>query len=159
MEIRVKIKRAKRVLIKEIAEACGVLTATVSRVINNNGRFSSETKKKVLEAVERLGYKTNIVAKSLRTKRTKSIGIIVPDITNEYFSKIILTIQDFFFTKGYSVLVCNTNEDQEKEELYLKDLEAKWVDGLIFFFCMEDKGQIDSVRKKIPVIFVDRKAI
>jgi len=151
-----KIKRPNRVLIKEIAEVCGVSTATVSRVINNNGRFSDETRKKVLEAVGRLGYKTNIVAKSLRTKKTKSISIVVPDITNEFFAKIILTIQDFFFTKGYSVLVCNTNEDPGKEELHLKDLEAKWVDGLIYFFCMEDKGQIDAVRKKIPVVFVDR---
>jgi LacI family transcriptional regulator len=153
---KIKIKGTKSISIKEIAQICGVSTATVSRVLNDNGRFSNETKNKVLQTVEKLGYKTNNIAKSLRTKKTRSIGIIVPDITNEYFANIILAIQNFFFPQGYSVLVYNTNEDQGKEDLYLKDLEAKCVDGLIYFFCMEDRGQIDAIRKKIPVVFVDR---
>ncbi|MFK4996684.1 LacI family DNA-binding transcriptional regulator [Bacillus sp. N9] len=110
---------------KEIAELCNVSVATVSRVINQNGRFSKETEEKVRAVIKEYGYKTNMVAKSLRMRQSKSIGVIVPDIKNEFFSSIVLEIEHFFFSEGYSVFICNTNNEEEKEQEYLKSLDAK----------------------------------
>jgi len=143
--------------IKEIAKHAGVSSATVSRVFNNNGRFSEEIREKVLSVIEKYEYTPNIVAKSLRTKRSKSIGVIVPDISNEFFSQVILAIENYCFKKGYSVSVCNTNEDEKKEKLYLKDLETKGVDGLIYIAggTMDILSRIS--KKKIPMVFVDRR--
>jgi len=146
-----------KISIKDIAKQAGVSSATVSRVINNNGRFSEKTREKVLALIEEFEYSPNIVAKSLRTKRSQSIGVIVPDISNEFFSQVTLAIENYCFTKGYSVFVCNTNEDEEKEKLYLKDLEAKGVDGLIYI----SGGTLDILshisKRKIPIVCIDRK--
>lgn len=122
----------KKISMKEIAELAGVSVATVSRVINNNGRFSEDTRQKVLRVIDEYDYTLNGVAKSLRTKKTDTIGIIVPDISNEYFSRIVLAIERFCFSRGYTLLICNTDENVEKEERYLNELKSKNVDGLIY---------------------------
>jgi len=146
-----------KISIKDIAKWSGVSSATVSRVINNNGRFSEKTREKVSAVIEEFEYSPNIVAKSLRTKRSQSIGLIVPDISNEFFSQVALAIENYCFIKGCSVFVCNTNEDEEKEKLYLKGLEAKGVDGLIYI----SGGTLDIVnhisRRKIPMVCIDRR--
>ncbi len=145
----------KNVSIKDIARITGVSTATVSRVINDNGRFSEETRKKVLEAAQKFDYHTNAVARSLRTNKSKCIGVIVPDITNEFFAQITLAIENCCFPKGYSIFVCNTNEDEAKEKVYLKELEAKGVDGLI---CLSGRSDLplDANKRNIPVVCIDR---
>lgn len=145
----------RNVSIKDIAKIVGVSTATVSRVINDNGRFSEETRKKVLEALDKFDYHTNVVARSLRTQISNCIGVIVPDITNEFFAQITLAIENYCFPNGYSVFVCNTNEDEEKEKLYLKELEAKGVDGLICLSCRSNLP-IAATKRNIPVVCIDR---
>ncbi|SDZ50975.1 LacI family transcriptional regulator [Evansella caseinilytica] len=142
--------------IKEIAKLCNVSVATVSRVINQNGRFSKETEKKVLEAIEKFGYKTNMVAKSLRIQESKSIGVIVPDIKNEFFASIVLEIENYCFSEGYSVFICNTNKEEEKEKAYLKSLDAKGVDGLIYISGRETIS-LDALQREIPIVCIDRK--
>lgn len=141
--------------IKKIAEMAGVSTATVSRVLNDTGRFSEETRMKVLKLVEEYGYRTNIVAKSLRTNRSQTLGVIIPDITNEFFAQIVLAIENYCFPKGYSIFVCNTNENGEKEKQYLKSLEAKGVDGLIYLSGVAEFDE--GVLGKIPRVCIDRK--
>jgi LacI family transcriptional regulator len=142
--------------IKDIARITGVSTATVSRVINNNGRFSEETRQKVNAAIAKLGYRSNVVAKSLRTMRSLSIGVIVPDITNEFFSKIVLGIEKTCFPKGYSVYICNTSENKEAENKYLLDLEAKGVDGLVHL--SGGIGDPSRVFKRfMPMVCIDRE--
>lgn len=141
--------------IKDIAKFTGVSTSTVSRVINNNGRFSEETRKKVLDAIEKLGYRSNVLAKSLRTMKTFSIGVIVPDITNEFFSKLVLGIENYCYPQGYLVYICNTSEDHEKELKNVASLEARGVDGLI------DLGGgaseiVKNFTRNIPVVYIDR---
>lgn len=142
--------------IKDIAKYTGVSTSTVSRVINNNGRFSEETKIKVLDAIEKLGYRSNVLAKSLRTMKTYSIGVIVPDITNEFFSKLVLGIENYCYPHGYLVYICNTSEDYEKEIKNVESLEARGVDGLI-----DLSGIASDITKnfarKMPVVYIDRK--
>ena len=122
----------KSISIKEIAKMANVSVATVSRVINNNGRFSKETKEKVEALIKEYGYTTNIAAKSLRTSKSKTIGLIVPNIDNAWFSQLALAIEKQFFDNNYSVFICNTSQDEKKEVAYFKSLDSKMVDGIIF---------------------------
>jgi LacI family transcriptional regulator len=147
----------KNLSIKQIAEMSGVSVATVSRVINKNGRFSKETEEKVLKVIKDNNYKTNLVAKSLRVNQTNTIGVIVPDIKNEFFSSIVAEIEEYFFKKsGFTVFICNSNGEQEKELDYLASLDSKGVDGLIYISGKDDTLHT-SVRRDIPVVCIDRK--
>ena len=114
----------KSISIKEIAKMANVSVATVSRVINNNGRFSKETKEKVEALIKEYGYTTNVAAKSLRTSKSKTIGLIVPNIDNAWFSQLALAIEKHFFDNNYSVFICNTSQDEKKEIAYLKSLDS-----------------------------------
>lgn len=151
------MKSKKSISIKEIARLSGVSVATVSRVINSNGRFSEETRKKVMDIVNKFNYQTNMVAKSLRTSKSNIIGVIVPDITNEFFAGLVLAIESYCFPKGYSVFVCNTNEDDMKESAYFTDLASKGVDGLIYISGKSDKISKESDFSNTPIVCIDRK--
>lgn len=146
----------KSISIKEIAKLANVSVATVSRVINNNGRFSEETGKKVQAIIDKYGYTTNMAAKSLRMSKSKTIGIIVPNINNEWFSEVVLTIEKFFFERSYSVFICNTSQDDEKEISYFKSLDSKLVDGIICISGREDIP-INVIKRNIPIVCIDRK--
>lgn len=144
----------EKVTIKDIAELAGVSIATVSRVLNQNGRFSKETEKKVHDVINKFHYRTNIVAKSLRTNQSKTIGLIVPDITNEFFSQIVLAIEEFCYPRGYTVFVCNTNENEEKEAIQVRDLLAKGVDGIIHL----GGKTFTQNKQQIPMVCIDRSS-
>lgn len=146
----------KNISIKEIAKLANVSVATVSRVINNNGRFSEATKERVEKIIKEYGYTTNIAAKSLRTSKSKTIGLIVPHINNEWFSQLALEIENYFFDKNYSVFICNTSQDENKEIAYFKSLDSKLVDGII---CISGIEQIptNSLSRSIPIVCIDRK--
>jgi LacI family transcriptional regulator len=143
----------EKMTIAKIAELAGVSVATVSRVLNKTGRFSEETKRKVMEIIEEHNYRTNIVAKSLRTSQSKTIGIIIPDITNEFFASIVLAAENYCVPRGYSVFICNTDEDYDKEKMYLEDLDAKGVDGLIY---ISGYGDIPK-HMNMPAVCIDRR--
>ena len=146
----------RKTSLKEIAQLAGVSVATVSRVINSNGRFSEETRKKVLEIVKRTNYQTNTLAKGLRMKRSNSIGILVPDLTNEFFSKVVQEIEKGLFRLGFSTIICDTQRDLEMENYYLNTLEAKSIDGLVVISGTQpfDSG---SLSERIPVLCIDRE--
>ncbi|MCT6892292.1 MAG: LacI family transcriptional regulator, partial [Lactobacillus sp.] len=99
----------KQYSIKDIAKLCNVSTATVSRVINNNGRFSEKTRQRVLDVIKQTGYKIDNNARSLRTNITFTIGILVPDIKNPFFADLVQKIEELLFTKNYSTIICNTD--------------------------------------------------
>ncbi|NGQ96698.1 LacI family transcriptional regulator [Brevibacillus sp. SYP-B805] len=143
------------ITIKKIAELAGVSSATVSRILNNTGRYSEETKERVLEIIRDYNYRTNVVAKSLRTNKSKTIGVIVPDITNEFFANIVLAIENYSVPNGYSIFICNTSEDHEKEKMFVRDLEAKGVDGIIY---LSGNKQIpeQTTSKHLPTVCIDR---
>lgn len=145
----------KKVSIKRIAELSNVSTATVSRVINNNGRFSEETRKRVMSVIEENGYHINAIAKTLRLQKSNTIGMIVPDISNEFFSSIINLIERNFFERGISTIICNTDKDPAKENAYLQSLDLKMVDGLI---CISGQEKIDEsqISRNIPIVYIDR---
>jgi LacI family transcriptional regulator len=149
------VKKIKSISITEIAELTGVSIATVSRVINNTGRFSEATRKKVLSIIREYDYVPNAMAQWLRTNRTQNIGIIVPDITNEFFAKLTLNIQQKLFEANYSIFIYNTNEDPTLEERYLQALAAQSVRGIIF---IAGGGQNTfSNIPVVPTIFLDRE--
>ncbi|MSD84687.1 LacI family DNA-binding transcriptional regulator (plasmid) [Lactobacillus curvatus] len=144
--------------LKDIAKLSEVSTATVSRVINDNGRFSEETRQKVLKVIEETGYKMNYNAKSLRMNRSFTIGILVPDISNYFFADVVQKVEEILFDKGYSTIICNTGRIQEKESAYLKMLEGKGVDGLIVISGVETFDFDSSPSDKyIPYICIDRE--
>lgn len=148
--------KSNQISIKEIAKFCDVSVATVSRVINNNGRFSEETRKRVLDAIEKYQYNTNTVAKALRMQKSNTIGIIVPDIGNEFFSTIVHEIERYFFEKGFSTFICNTDKSKDKERAYIKSLDSKMVDGLI---CISGQEEIEAslLSRNIPIVTIDRR--
>lgn len=146
----------KTLTIKDIAELAGVSVATVSRVINNNGRFSEETRKKVLSIIEETGYKTNYMAKSLRTNRSYTIGVIVPDISNYFFFSIVEKVEQIMFEKNFTTIICNTDRNLKKEKAYLELLESKKIDGLIVISGAEN---FEFPQNEIPYVCIDREPI
>lgn len=148
--------KKKSLSIKEIAKLANVSVATVSRVINNNGRFSEETRIKVQKIIDQYGYRTNMAAKSLRMSKSKTVGIIVPNINNEWFSHLVLEIEKYFFEKNYSVFICNTSQIEEKEIAYFKSLDSKLVDGIM---CISGSEELPTniITRDIPIVCIDRK--
>lgn len=119
----------KSISIKDIAKLAGVSIATVSRVINRNGKVAPETEKKILQVMEENHYVPNLLAKGFRTQKFTTIGIIVPDISIEFFSKIAKKVQTIFFERGYATIICNTNEDYKMERQCINMLQAQHVGG------------------------------
>jgi len=118
--------------IYEVAKRVGVSTATVSRVLSQPNVVAPATRRRVLEAIERLGYEPNSTAQSLRTTRTGKLLVTVPDISNPFFSLILQGIEDAAQRENYSVLVGDTQHDPKREERYALMLKRKEADGLIF---------------------------
>lgn len=150
----------KKVSIKEIAKLSGVSVATVSRVINNNGRFSEKTRQRVLDIIKETGYQMNYSAKSLRMNRSFSVGILVPDISNYFFSDVVQKIEEILFNKDYSTIICNTGRNIDKEIAYLQMLESKMVDGLVIISGAEKfDSKKANLNRNTPYICIDREPI
>lgn len=147
--------------IKELAKEIGVSSATISRVINNSGYVSEKTRNQVQEAIETYHYVPNAVARSLSTKNTRTIGVIVPDIQNEFFSSMINGISQVAEVNGYKIQFMSTNENEESEHAFLNDVRGEKLDGLI----ITPVSESDEISKReltrmvesgVPVVLVDR---
>lgn len=148
----------KKTSIKDIAKLSGVSVATVSRVINDNGRFSEETREKVLAVIKETNYQMNFSAKSLRMNKSFSVGILVPDISNYFFSSVVQQIEAILFDQGYSTIICNTGRNLDKEMAYLNMLESKTVDGLIVISGADEFGfKYTNAENGIPYVCIDRQ--
>ncbi len=145
--------------IHDVARAAGVSVATVSHVINDSRFVSPETRKKVLAAVAELNYRRDGIARSLRRNKTGTIGVMISDITNPYFSDLVRGIEDAIHGRqdDHNFILCNTEENAAKELLYLNVLLEKRVDGLII---APAGGNHEEFRKilaaGLPLVFVDR---
>ncbi|QHE51705.1 LacI family DNA-binding transcriptional regulator [Pontibacillus sp. HMF3514] len=129
-----------KVTIYEVAKEADVSIATVSKVINNTGRISEATRIKVLEAMKALNYYPSVVASALTGKRTDTLGLLIPDISNPFFSEIARNIEDKAHERGISVIMCSTDHDEEKEKKYIELLKRKQVDGFIVASGIKNKG-------------------
>ena len=143
---------------KDVAELAGVSITTVSHVINETRFVSDELRARVLEAMEQLHYRPNILARSLRLGETRTIGLIVPDNANPFFAQIARAVEDAGFEAGYSVILCNCDGKLQKELAYANVLSAKQVDGIIFMATGGESEIVDLLREiGIPLVMADRR--
>lgn len=142
--------------IKDVAELAGVSVATVSRVLNNDPRVDPELRDRVRAAASRLGYRPNRLARNLRRQQMDAIGVVVPDIENPHFAEMVRTVEVTALEHGYRVLVCNTDEDGERQAAYLQMLADERVSGIVLSPSDSD-GSIEHLRDlEIPVVAIDR---
>ncbi|MFI3328452.1 MAG: LacI family DNA-binding transcriptional regulator [Rikenellaceae bacterium] len=149
----------KRVTIKDIARELMLSVSTVSRAIVGDKNIRRETKERVLEAAERLGYRPNPVATSLQAGRTNAVGIIVPEMTTPFAAQIIDGVQEVLNSHGIKVVVANSHESWERERENISQLERFMVDGMIVGLCDYKQNREEYLRLQrsaMPLVFVDR---
>lgn len=120
------------VTIYDVAREAGVSMATVSRVVNGNPNVKPATRKRVHEAIERLGYRPNAVARGLASKKTTTVGVIIPDISSIFFSELARGIEDIATMYKYNIILCNSDHNKDKEIHLINTLLEKQVDGIVF---------------------------
>lgn len=143
------------VSIYDIAELAGVSTATVSNVLNSKGRVSQKTRERVLAIARDQGYVPSFAAKSLREQSTHSVGIITPDVSNMFFSNIVLGVETRLHEAGYDSYICNSSNDAGRELDYIRGLKQKQVDGFVFVGGMSDVSEADLDSETCAVL-IDR---
>jgi LacI family transcriptional regulator len=143
--------------IREVAEHAQVSVSTVSHVINRTRFVDPETQERVTLAIKALGYRPNMLARSLRRRETRTIGLLVPDNANPFFAEFARVIENAGFAEGYSVILCNSDRSEAKEETYIDVLLAKQVDGLIVISSTERADLLQRVLDVgVPLVVVDR---
>ena len=144
--------------IQDVAKRAGVAPITVSRVINNSGYSSEETRRRVETAVAELGYVPSGPARSLRLKRTNSIALVLTDITNPFFTTVARGVEDVASEAGYTVTYCNTDEDESKEQKNIALLLQQQVDGILLVPALSKPDAVNYILgRKLPVVVLDRR--
>jgi len=151
----------KKSTIYDVAKKAGVSPSTVSRVMNAPQMVAENTRQKVASAVKELSYIPNMIAANMPRRRTNYIGLIIPDIANIFFSNLVRGVQDTCEKLGYSVLVVNSDDSQEKEGRYLKLLYSRRVDGIILTVAGHQEKEFPeeelSLLKKMNIVLIDRE--
>lgn len=143
--------------ITDVAQRAGVSPVTVSRVINNASNVNPQTRARVLDAIRELGYVPNVAARGLRSKRMHSLALILPDITNNFWTTVARGVEDAAQARGYAVLLCNTDENLSKQAGYLRLVASQRVDGVIIAPCDGDPDHVAPLRERaIPSVVIDR---
>jgi len=146
-----------RITIRDVARAAGVSPQTVSRAINNKGEISPDTRTRILQLIDELGYHPNYIARSLTTHRTATLGLVVPDIANPFFPEIARGVEDLACTHDYQVFLCNTDENPARERAMLNSLAAKQVDGIILCSSRLNEAELSAIAAKMPpMVLVNR---
>lgn len=146
------------VRLKDVASKAGVSVATVSHVVNNTKPVSEKTKARIEAAIKELSYTPNFLAKSLKENRSKVIGLIIPDISNYYFTEIASIIEQRLNDAGYNMILCNSNENLELEIQHIQQLKAYMVSGMIIAPTTMDFDYRKLVASQdYPIVFIDRK--
>ena len=146
-----------KINIKDVANKAGVSTATVSRVLGDFPGVRDKTRKKVLEAISELNYEINAVARSLRQKKTNSIGIIVGNVLSQFYSVIAKSVEDTANKFGYHTILCNGDENSKKELEYLRILKSNRVDGIILTPTGKNSEYVQQlINSRTKVVLLDR---
>ena len=140
--------------LKDVARETGLTVTTVSRVLNNRGYISEETREKVYEAMKKLNYRPNEVARSLSKKSTNTIGVIVPHIRHPYFSELISNLENEASKRGYKMILCNSQEKENKEREYLEMCTSNRVAGIVL--CSAGVAVEEFQGSNIPLITIER---
>src|SRR5690348_12754697 len=146
-------RRNVTVTIYDVAREAGVSMATVSRVVNNNPNVKPQTRKKVFEAIERLGYRPNAVARGLASKKTTTVGVVIPDIANAIFAEVARGIEDIANMYHYNIILCNADKKKEKEIRVINTLLEKQVDGMLFMGGIVTEDHLVAFRSSsVPIV-------
>lgn len=151
------MQNSSKITIKDIAKYANVSIATVSRYVNQNGQVHTDTAARVQDAIDHFGYIPNDNARALRSKSERIIGLILPDISNSFFAKVFKILEEILFEKKIFVLLCNSDENGEKEREYLHRLLQKRVDAIVIAPTGMNDSLIKSISLTTPVIIFDRK--
>jgi LacI family transcriptional regulator len=146
----------QKATIKEVAKQAGVSVSTVSHVVNKTRYVENETAEKVLSAIRILDYKPNILARSLKGKGTKTIGIVISDIRDSYFTDAVKAIESGANDQGFNVILCDAEGSIQRENSYIDILMRKGIDGLVFAPVDSEAEYTDLVRSGLPVVQIDR---
>lgn len=148
----------KAITITDVAKHAKVSKSTVSQYLNKRYEYMSEkTRKKIEEAIEELNYQPNIIARSLKQKSTFTVGVVVANILHTFSTQIIRAIENYFYKHGFQIIVCNADDQPEKEKNYIEMLRAKQVDGIIIFPTGDNLDLYKRMKSdQFPVVFMDR---
>jgi len=142
----------------DVAREVGVSMMTVSRVINDKDDVSPATRQRVLEAIERLGYRPSGIARGLATHHTGTLGLVIPDVANPFFAEVARGVEQIAYAEGYNVFLCNTDEDPERELDVLGSLEEKRVDGIVLCSSRLDSVDLQLLVNANPaVVLINRR--
>jgi LacI family transcriptional regulator, fructose operon transcriptional repressor len=144
--------------IKDVAIEASVSTATVSRVLSNKPYITAGVRDRVMAAVQKLGYRPNQVARSLRSQQSTTIGLILSDICNPFSTDVSRTVEDCAYDQGYSVFLCNSDGDEKKELSYLHEMYDKNVAGVIIAPTKKTCDNFSKLRLNLPMVIYDRTA-
>ncbi|HTM86611.1 MAG TPA: LacI family DNA-binding transcriptional regulator [Terriglobales bacterium] len=151
------IRETKRVTMRQIAARAHVSVGTVSHVINNTAGVREPVRRRVLEAIERLGYQPSLLARGLRRNQTTIIGVIIPDISNPFFPLVVRGVEDIAYQNSYRLMLCNADNDAQKEQVYFDELRAYRMAGLIVIPSANSRlVAAAGTAGELPVICLDR---
>ena len=146
--------------IKQIAKAAGVSVATVSRVLNHPESVAEPTREKVLRIMEEEGYKPNWFAQGLNSKKTRTIGLLIPNTLHSTYMEIASGVEEVAYQKGYATFMCNTEKVPEAEKEYIQQLVHRKVEGLVLMFSSLDDSQMSWIREeKIPAVIIGQNEL
>ena len=150
---------AKNITIAQVAEQAKVSKSTVSQYLNKRYEYMSEsTRRRIEAAIEELNYHPNVIARSLKQKSTYTVGVIVANILHSFSTQILRAIENNFNANGFHIIICNADDEPEKERNYIEMLLAKQVDGLIIFPTGGNLDLYEQMKQRnFPVVFMDRK--
>ena len=151
-----------KVLIRDIAQALGLSSSTVSRALQDNKLISDATKKLIKEKAQQMNYRPNMMARNLKTGKTNTIAVLVPSINSNFFSSVIEGVEDEAYKRGYDVLICQNKDDKEREKRILSSLSMGKIDGLIASIALPD-SDLNAYEEfstyDIPMVFFDRASL
>jgi LacI family transcriptional regulator len=146
----------KAIRLTDVAERAGVSTATVSRVLNGLGPTSEDARARVLRAAKELDYRPNWLARSLRARRTNTVGLVLPDIENPFFTSLVKGAEQAAGLRGWNLILCNSDEDVEREEALVRTLAERKIDGLLLCPAAGSHGFLARYRGQLPIVAVNR---
>ncbi len=144
--------------IRDVALHAGVSITTVSHVLNDTRHVSEQGRERVQAAIRALGYVPSAVARSLKSNTTSTLGMLIPNSSNPYFAEIVRIVEDRCFAAGYTLILCNTDDEPHRQSVYIKVLAERRIDGLIVVSTGDDDSLVTQLRGiRLPIVLVDRE--
>jgi len=138
--------------IQDVARAAGVSVATVSRVLNNSSSVSKNTRDSVMQAIKHLNYQPNLLGRNLRRTETRMVLVLLPNISNPFYSMIVKGIEDVAHKNGYNIMLCNTDGESNREKVYLDLLKNRLSDGVVFMAPELEREELSEIGRRSPVV-------